>query len=336
MRSILLLLTCLQIGLAFSQSGELWYYNIDDSNLALQGYDPVSYWQGDVPQKGSEKIYTQVGGITYRFINQDNAKKFKTDPSRYLPQFGGWCTYFMGVDKSTGFARTRMPADPDEFVILDGKLYLFAKTARRNYKESFLNGDKKLIIDEANKFWQTRVDLAKLAKGLPKGLNPKARMELLQWQPFMGSWDVDLKWWADTTGTNVVPSEGTWDFYYGYFGYCVQDDFRSKRDVLFSGTVNGPAIRGFDPVSEEWHMTYIPVNQGRGATWLMTAKFLGIGQLEGRLDTQDPYGNPVIQKVVFERVNENKFYWRAHWSWDNGSTWKENVGLGVCTRKSTG
>lgn len=321
---------------AYSQSGARWYYNIDSSNVAVQGFDLVSYHsKGAV--KGKPEITTEFKGITYHFNSKKNKDIFDKNPEKYLPAFGGWCTFFMGIDKEkTGFAPTRMPVDPEAFKIIDGKLYLFLNTPKRNYLEAFERSESQTAtLNRAEDFWNSRENLAALYEGLPQGLNPNARMELLQWQVFMGSWEVDLKWWTDTTGTAISPSKGRWKFYYGYEGYCIQDDFRSKQDVPYSGTVNGPAIRGYDPVKEEWHMTYIPVNQSRDATWLMTGNFLRKGYLEGMLKTKDSFGNPVMQKVIFDLQSPDKFTWRGHWSWDDGKTWKENVGYGECTKSGT-
>jgi len=240
----------------------------------------------------------------------------------------------MGMNNKNGFSATRMAVDPEAYLIIDGRLHLFLNSPNRNYKEVFEKSESQAnILKNAEKFWKSREDLAALHSGLPEGLNPKARMELLQWQVFMGEWEVYLKWWADTTGVNVTQSRGKWSIYYGFMGYCIQDDFSPQNNSPFSGTAFGPTIRGYDPSGDEWHMTYIPVNQPRSATWMITANFLRPGYLEGTMETKDSFGRPVIQKIIFDLQSPDKFIWRGHWSWDNGKTWKENVGLGVSTRK---
>jgi YHS domain-containing protein len=87
-------------------------------SLALEGYDPVSYFEG-TPQKGDEDFEYQYKGITYHFTSKSNLEKFKTNPTKYEPVYGGWCAYAMG---QTG---EKVKIDPETFKIINGKLYLF-------------------------------------------------------------------------------------------------------------------------------------------------------------------------------------------------------------------
>ena len=77
----------------------------------------------------------------------------------------------------------------------------------------------------------------------------------------MGKWESRVEWWNDTTGASISSFQGEWEFDYGYYGYCVMDNFKGVPNLPFAGTQNGPAIRGYDVQNNEWHMTYIPVNQ---------------------------------------------------------------------------
>jgi len=86
--------------------------------VALDGYDPVSYFDNK-PEEGKEEIKTTNNGVIYYFINQQNLSKFKANPSKYEPAYGGWCAYAMG---ETG---EKVKVDPETFKIIDGKLYLF-------------------------------------------------------------------------------------------------------------------------------------------------------------------------------------------------------------------
>ena len=113
---LLLLLTCT---LAFSQSEELRKknYNIKD-NIALGGYDPVSYFDNK-PAEGKEDLIFSYKGITYRFTSAANRNKFNANPEKYEPAYGGWCAYAMG---DTG---EKVKIDPETYKVVDGKLYLF-------------------------------------------------------------------------------------------------------------------------------------------------------------------------------------------------------------------
>lgn len=74
-------------------------FNIDKYGLALQGYDPVSYFEGKA-QKGSSSIFYFYKGIRYEFFSQTHLEKFKASPERFEPSYGGWCAYDMGADKN--------------------------------------------------------------------------------------------------------------------------------------------------------------------------------------------------------------------------------------------
>jgi YHS domain-containing protein len=87
-------------------------------NLALEGFDPVSYFEGK-PQEGDEDFKYQYKGISYYFASKSNLEKFKINPAKYEPAYGGWCAYAMG---QTG---EKVKIDPETFKIVNGKLYLF-------------------------------------------------------------------------------------------------------------------------------------------------------------------------------------------------------------------
>lgn len=93
------------------------HFNLE-YGVAIQGYDPVSYF-AKKPTKGKkELVYTQ-DGITYRFASQSNLEMFKSNPSKYEPAYGGWCAYAMGEKGE------KVEVDPETFKIIDGKVYLF-------------------------------------------------------------------------------------------------------------------------------------------------------------------------------------------------------------------
>ena len=65
--------------------------------LALEGYDPVSYFQGD-PEEGSKDIAASFNGATYYFVSKKNQSLFTENPQKFVPEYGGWCAYAMGND----------------------------------------------------------------------------------------------------------------------------------------------------------------------------------------------------------------------------------------------
>lgn len=88
--------------------------------VVLKGHDPVAYFTAGKPVKGDPSISYDWDGQRYLFASSDNRKKFAADPDRYAPQFGGYCT---GTMARGG----RAEADPEAWVIADGKLYVFGQ-----------------------------------------------------------------------------------------------------------------------------------------------------------------------------------------------------------------
>lgn len=88
------------------------------SKLALQGYDTVSYFQGNNgPVKGSANYSASYKGATWHFSSKENLGLFKAAPERYAPQYGGYCAW---AAAHGALAK----AEPDVYHIEDGKLYL--------------------------------------------------------------------------------------------------------------------------------------------------------------------------------------------------------------------
>lgn len=85
--------------------------------LALQGYDPVSYFL-EGPKEGSKAITATVKGVTYRFSNEANKETFLADSAKYEPAYGGWCAWAMLDGDKT-------KVDPETYKIVDGRNFVF-------------------------------------------------------------------------------------------------------------------------------------------------------------------------------------------------------------------
>ncbi|HEX7014461.1 MAG TPA: YHS domain-containing (seleno)protein [Cyclobacteriaceae bacterium] len=90
-----------------------------NNGIALQEFDPVSYFKGPGPVKGKREFRYTHEGITYYFANAANLEEFKKSPSKFEPAYGGWCAYAMAEDGR------REKVDPTTYKIIDGRLYLF-------------------------------------------------------------------------------------------------------------------------------------------------------------------------------------------------------------------
>lgn len=118
--SSVLLFVLLGIGYhAMAQTAEDRHRHFNtNKGLALQGYDPVSYFDG-TPQEGDEKWSHTYRGVRYHFSSAANRARFQAAPEKFEPAYGGWCAYAMG---ETG---EKVKIDPETFKIVAGRLYLF-------------------------------------------------------------------------------------------------------------------------------------------------------------------------------------------------------------------
>jgi len=87
--------------------------------LALKGYDPVAYFTDARPMRGLEQFEILWDGQRYRFASVTHRDLFKANPDKYAPQFGGLCA----MNLSNG---VRRESDPNNWVIANGNLYVFA------------------------------------------------------------------------------------------------------------------------------------------------------------------------------------------------------------------
>jgi YHS domain-containing protein len=115
-------------------------------NIALEGYDPVSYFDHQ-PREGKEGLTMQYKGITYRFAAQASLNKFKANPEKYEPAYGGWCAYAMGA---TG---EKVKIDPGTYKILDGKLYVFYNFWGNNTLTDW-NKDERQLMIKGDQHWK--------------------------------------------------------------------------------------------------------------------------------------------------------------------------------------
>lgn len=88
-------------------------------HVAIQGYDVVSYFTDGKAVKGSSEISLPFDESKWQFANTSHKEMFAADPDRYLPQYGGMCAGGMAMGVS-------VPANPDNWMIVDGKLYMIS------------------------------------------------------------------------------------------------------------------------------------------------------------------------------------------------------------------
>ncbi len=88
-------------------------------HIAIQGYDTVAYFTDGKPVKGSSEFEVPFDESKWRFANASHKNLFNADPERYIPQYGGSCALGLSFGVS-------VPANPENWAIVDGKLYMVA------------------------------------------------------------------------------------------------------------------------------------------------------------------------------------------------------------------
>jgi YHS domain-containing protein len=112
------------------------------SNKAIKGYDTVAYFTKGKPVKGKGDYVTSYMGAQWLFFSQKNLDLFLSKPTKYAPQYGGYCAYAVSQNYTTS-------TQPELFTVYKGKLYL-------NYNKSVnqkLTTNKVSFIADANKNW---------------------------------------------------------------------------------------------------------------------------------------------------------------------------------------
>ncbi|MBY6043835.1 YHS domain-containing (seleno)protein [Phaeobacter italicus] len=91
--------------------------NASSTGLAMQGYDPVAYFNAGEPTKGSYKVTSSFDDATYWFATEENKALFEANPEAYIPAYGGYCAFGAAM----GF---KFDGDPNQWKIVDNVLYL--------------------------------------------------------------------------------------------------------------------------------------------------------------------------------------------------------------------
>ena len=120
--------------------------NIDNSNIALQGYSPVSYLDLGIAQRGVKEYKSEHDKVIYYFTSAEQKAEFDKNPAKYLPAYGGFCAF--GV-----YAGAKFRPDPNKFIVKDGKYLLFLYNLELDAQQLWLaekNHNKLVSTADAN------------------------------------------------------------------------------------------------------------------------------------------------------------------------------------------
>jgi YHS domain-containing protein len=120
----------------------------DKKGIALEGYDPVSYFTDGKPAKGDPNIEATFNGALYHFVSQEHREIFEKAPPKYAPAYGGYCGYAASIGKVR-------PANPLLWSIVDGQLIVQHTKGAVELWEKDVNGNKA----KADKYWPKLVEV---------------------------------------------------------------------------------------------------------------------------------------------------------------------------------
>ena len=119
-------------------------------NVAIEGYDVVTYFTQHMAVRGSQKISARFHEVDYWFSNSENKSKFQENPEKFLPQYGGYCSIAVA-------SNAKAPSDPKTFKLRDGKLYLFYNDYFKGEPLNTIimwNMDEQNMVSKANMNWK--------------------------------------------------------------------------------------------------------------------------------------------------------------------------------------
>ena len=136
------------------------------TGVAIDGYDPVSYFIDSEPQPGKPDYEYDWQGVPWYFESAANRDVFMRNPDVYAPLYGGHCV--------TALSRGYLSDGKPLLYVIDAlKLYLFYSTANR---DAFLLSKADMLKTAAANWPKLAVDLTGPKDGQLPAAPPAASM----------------------------------------------------------------------------------------------------------------------------------------------------------------
>ncbi len=127
------------------------HFRLDKNHVAIDGYDPVSYFKSTGPQKGNSNLAYDFEGVIYWFSSAANLAEFKTNPTPFEPVWGGWCGHAMALRGE------KVEINPICYKIVNGRNVLFFKTfyanALTNWEKEIKKTPEQTLMVNGDDFW---------------------------------------------------------------------------------------------------------------------------------------------------------------------------------------
>jgi YHS domain-containing protein len=112
------------------------------TGIAIDGFDPVSYFTENEPKQGVSDYEYIWGGVSWYFASAANREVFVRNPEIYAPQFGGHCAMSM----ARGYLSD---GNPRVYLVVAQRLYLFYSAGNR---DAFVMSPAKALEDAKAKW----------------------------------------------------------------------------------------------------------------------------------------------------------------------------------------
>lgn len=110
--------------------------------VAVSGYDPVAYFVDGHALAGRDAIALRWRGKRWQFESERNRAAFEANPRAYMPAFGGLCAVALSQGR-------RVRGNPQEWLVHDGRLFLFESASQRHQMEASPNA----VLSAARAVW---------------------------------------------------------------------------------------------------------------------------------------------------------------------------------------
>ena len=117
-----------------------------NDRVLLKGADVVSYFTQNKDAQGNPSIKSSYENVTFYFSSTENKALFDKEPTKYLPQYGGYCANGIVYGIPWG-------GDADSWRMIEGKLYIFGGAGSRD--AFLLDVPKNRAL--ADKYWNEEV-----------------------------------------------------------------------------------------------------------------------------------------------------------------------------------
>ena len=117
-----------------------------EARLLLKGADVTAYFTQGKYVQGNAQYHSSYEGVDFRFASVESKALFDKEPTKYLPEFGGYCANGLVYGIPWG-------GDADTWKMIDGKLYIFGG---QGSKDAFEVDEKQNLV-LAHKYWAEEV-----------------------------------------------------------------------------------------------------------------------------------------------------------------------------------